>query len=310
MLLSRSSKDLLGNICGPPNPSRDRSSSASTVESSPARRPSVDATADAIAAALSGRKASDLHVPSSEGDLHVDAPPNFERKSSVLIERRPSADGAALAAAVAAAVPGVEEARQAAAAAPGRRRRAGRRAPAPSPPPSPPMKGTAPADGAVVLGLDLGATSIKACVTDGAGAAVGAVLRAPLADWSFEAVVAQLAAVADEAVGAAGVDGWDSVRAVGLSQPGQVDGSGRNVVAAANFQHGRTRSTRDALEAHLATHRPGLHVSLIEDSNAALLAELQRGSGESGESGESGSGQTVAARRARRRCGHCRRDRR
>ena len=49
----------------------------------------------------------------------------------------------------------------------------------------------------------------------------------------------------------------------------------------------------DALEAHLATHRPGLHVSLIEDSNAALLAELQRGSGESGESGESGSGQTV-----------------
>ena len=33
-----------------------------------------------------------------------------------------------------------------------------------------------------------------------------------------------------------------------------------------------------------ATHRPGLHVSLIEDSNAALLAELQRGSGESGAS--------------------------
>ena len=208
MLLSRSSKDLLGNIHGPPKPSRDRSSSASTVESSPARRPSVDATAGAIAAALSGRKASDLHVPSSEGDLHVDAPPNFERKSSVLIERalrrwrrprrrrrrrrpwrrgsppgrrcRPQTAAAALgggrAGAVAAAV-AADEGNGA-----GRRRRR----PRPRP------------------GRDL-----HQGVRDGRRGRGGGCRAARAAkDWSFEAVVAQLAAVADPEAGAAGVDGW------------------------------------------------------------------------------------------------------
>jgi glucokinase len=127
--------------------------------------------------------------------------------------------------------------------------------------------------GRYVLGLDLGATSIKSGAFRASdGALVGSVIRTPLCCKDFDAVVAALYDAANETLRALGnPNGWSEIAAVGLSQPGAIDASTGRVSAAANFPW-RDVPLREELQAAL-----GIAVTIIEDADAALLAELQPG---------------------------------
>jgi N-acetylmuramic acid 6-phosphate (MurNAc-6-P) etherase/predicted NBD/HSP70 family sugar kinase/ribosomal protein S18 acetylase RimI-like enzyme len=124
-----------------------------------------------------------------------------------------------------------------------------------------------------VLALDLGATSIKSAafrVSD--GALVGSVARTSIGAKDLDAVVTALRDAASETLLALGEpNGWSEIAAVGLSQPGAIDAASGRVSAAANFPW-RDAPLREALQAALGTS-----VTMIEDADAALLAELQPG---------------------------------
>ena len=144
---------------------------------------------------------------------------------------------------------------------------------------------------AYVLGLDLGATSIKSAafrVTD--GAIVGSVRRQPLGGKDLESVLVALAEAAKSTAAESGV-GWTEVAAVGLSQPGAIDPATGRVAAAANFPW-VDAPLREALGERL-----GVDVTMVEDAEAALVAELQPGGGAVGSAAAaaSGGGDHVAA---------------
>ena len=124
--------------------------------------------------------------------------------------------------------------------------------------------------GSCVIGLDCGATSIKSAVVRSSSAElVGTVQRQILESRDFEKVVAELCATAHASASSAGVP-WESVAAVSLSQPGHVDASTGRVAAAANFPSWVDVPFREKLEAQL-----GKPVTLLEDADAAMLAELR-----------------------------------
>ena len=127
----------------------------------------------------------------------------------------------------------------------------------------------------LVLGLDLGTTSIKCALLDArTGKLVGDVARAPLpAGRDFTSVVDAIADHARSTISAhAGPDAV--VAAVGVSQPGHIDPTTGRVEAAANLPW-QDAPLREELAQRLDLRLDA--VTLVEDGDAALLAELARG---------------------------------
>ena len=136
-----------------------------------------------------------------------------------------------------------------------------------------------------VLGLDLGATSIKCAITRlEDNSLVGTVSRTPVEAHKkdFSSVVTALADAANDLVASAssaasssstpGIT-WSDIAAVGLSQPGAIDRTTGLVAAAANFPLWEVDVDLRSAVAEALQKR----VILIEDADAALLAELQPG---------------------------------
>lgn len=124
-----------------------------------------------------------------------------------------------------------------------------------------------------LMGLDLGATSIKSALFHSSdGSLAGVVRRQTLGDDArdVDAVVGALHEAANSLLTAAGL-GWSSVGAVGLSQPGAIEPATGHVAAAANFPWPAHTPLRELLEAKLGG---GVRVVMVADAEAALLAEL------------------------------------
>lgn len=128
------------------------------------------------------------------------------------------------------------------------------------------MSGPAPADGALVAGVDIGGTKIVAGVVDGSGRIVHRVQR-ETPDRSTAPVVVE-EAIAD-AVSALAVA--HDVRAVGVGAAGFVDADGERVRFAPHLSW-RDEPLRARLSARL-----GLPVLVDNDANTALWAELRFG---------------------------------
>ena len=128
-----------------------------------------------------------------------------------------------------------------------------------------------------VVGIDLGATNAKAGVMDDAGKLVASATSPLVAaaggdggvvdSHSPEAVVAALVACTRAAVAQAGLDLRGDVAAVGVGSPGHILGG--VVKAAANFP-----AWRDVPLAMLLGAALGKPVRLVNDADAALLAEV------------------------------------
>lgn len=144
---------------------------------------------------------------------------------------------------------------------------------APTDPPPPQPMPSSPGSVTFVLGLDLGATSVKALLLrQPDGAAVGEVHREPLSSVQLDDVLAALQSAAARCCAASTIL-WETVTAVGLSQPGAIDAASGCVAAAANFpQWPEKTPLRQQVEAKL-----GVPTVMLEDSQAAMMAELVAG---------------------------------
>jgi len=130
-----------------------------------------------------------------------------------------------------------------------------------------------------LLGLDLGTTSLKTAVVRVTGSppsvrVVGEVQRTPLGvDRSFESIVTLMASAAERCTSAAGLELQD-LDGVGVSQPGHVDPETGCVAAAANLPW---RDVPLGLALAAALKREPSRVCVLEDADAAMLAELAEG---------------------------------
>ena len=130
------------------------------------------------------------------------------------------------------------------------------------------VSGVSGAVGEVAIGVDIGGTKVEVALVDGAGAVLGALRFATEPERGVAAVVADIAAAARDAFGAA----LGGALGVGASVAGQVDAGGV-VVGAPNL--GWTHAPLGArLAAALA-----LPVRVVNDVRAATLAEWRFGAG-------------------------------
>lgn len=132
----------------------------------------------------------------------------------------------------------------------------------------------------VLVGLDLGGTNAKAAVLDSKSGRVIAFETSHLGDdakmLSPTFVVERLVQCAGEALKRAGVS-WASVAGVGVGTPGAIEDG--VVLAAANLFEGRGPvPLRDLAAAAVGAEGATCRVVLVNDADAALLAELWTGS--------------------------------
>jgi glucokinase len=131
------------------------------------------------------------------------------------------------------------------------------------------MSGTSDVSGgAPAIGVDIGGTKIEVALVDADGAVLAARRTATAPERGVAAVVADVAALAREALG----EGLGGACAVGASVAGQVDAAGV-VVGAPNLGW-----THAPLGAHLAAAL-ALPVRVVNDVRAATIAEWRFGAG-------------------------------
>ncbi|MFB7470794.1 ROK family protein [Kitasatospora sp. NPDC056184] len=131
---------------------------------------------------------------------------------------------------------------------------------------------TTPADGGVVLGLDLGGTVVKAALFGPDGTALAVTHRPTDARRGPEAVVESLLDIVSESQAAAAARGTP-VRAVGVASCGIVDERAGVAVFSAAF------GWRDVPLRRLVAERAGVPVALGHDVRAGGIAEARLGAG-------------------------------
>ena len=124
-----------------------------------------------------------------------------------------------------------------------------------------------------VVGIDLGGTKIMAAVVDGDGRIRERVFKLTPVDEGPRAVLEAMAAVAHEAVAAAGLT-LDEVAAIGIGSPGPLDPDEGVVICSPNLPGWDHVRMKDHIEN--ATGRP---VFMDNDCNVATLAEHVLGAG-------------------------------
>lgn len=123
------------------------------------------------------------------------------------------------------------------------------------------------------LGLDLGGTNIKAGVTDDAGRLLAKVSLPTHADQGPEAVMAALAAAAEQAAAAAKM-ALPDIAAIGIGSPGPIDFRLGVVISTPNIP-----GFEQMPLAQRIAERTGRPTSLENDANAAAFAEFWAGAG-------------------------------
>lgn len=126
-------------------------------------------------------------------------------------------------------------------------------------------------DGALVLGVDLGGTKVRAAVADGSGAVLAEMTAATDARGGLH-VVEQIAVLARSLVRSAGATP-DSVRATAVGTPGVPDAESGTLGLSPNVDGLSVVSLRDELAARL-----GHPVVLDNDVTAAAVGERWAGS--------------------------------
>ncbi len=134
------------------------------------------------------------------------------------------------------------------------------------------MSGPAPANGPVVVGVDLGGTKIAAGLVEGSGRVVARVEHSTPVREGPGAVIQRMLEATREVCRAGGVD-IASVRAVCVAAPGPLDPARGVVVHAPNLAW-RQVAVVEPMERAL-----GVPVFLENDANAAALGEWWAGAG-------------------------------
>ncbi len=136
------------------------------------------------------------------------------------------------------------------------------------------MDEQAPRDGEVVVGVDVGATSIKAGLVDAGGGCAPLEGRPTDADAGRARVLENLAAAVDAALAYARAAG-STVRGIGVGTPGGVRQPEGTVVASGlNIREWNGTVVGTAVSERAG----GLHTVVDNDANAATLAEWTFGS--------------------------------
>lgn len=124
------------------------------------------------------------------------------------------------------------------------------------------------------IGLDLGGSKMLALVLDEAGAVLGRAKKATRAEEGYAAVVERMRRCCEEALEAAGAQGWRHVEGIGVGVAGTVDPSKGRVDRAANLGWTGKRLGKD-----LSTACGKVPVQLGNDVNCGALGEARNGAG-------------------------------
>jgi len=129
---------------------------------------------------------------------------------------------------------------------------------------------SAVADRRLVIGIDLGATTINVGLFAFDGSSRGALSR-PITDWSFAGVVKQIVSVMQSVLDTAQVTTED-IDCIGIGSPGSLDTDKGIVRKAANFDWVEAPLTHE-----LSVAMANTPVVLLNDAEAALQGEVWNG---------------------------------
>ena len=121
----------------------------------------------------------------------------------------------------------------------------------------------------MLLGIDLGGTSVKLGVTDGSGSPVARRTIDTEVERGSDDAIARIATAADELIEHTG-----PISACGVGAPGELDVQRRHLLRANHFPGWIDVPLPDRLAEHL-----GVHTILENDSNCAAWAEFRAGTG-------------------------------
>jgi len=125
----------------------------------------------------------------------------------------------------------------------------------------------------LVIGIDLGATTINVGLFNFKGTSYAAISR-PIDDWDFEAIIAQIASVAAAVLETANVTAKD-VACIGIGAPGLINTKKGIVNKAANFTTWLDEPITEALSTAISDGT--VPVVLLNDAEAALQGEVWNG---------------------------------
>ena len=126
-----------------------------------------------------------------------------------------------------------------------------------------------------LIGIDLGATNAKAAVVTKDGKVIANVQESLGKDLSPKAVVSKLVKCASDALKEIGMY-WNEIAGVGVGSPGGIDSKKGIVIKSANLFPG---CSNIPLCEMISRHTNGTPVTLVNDADAAILAEKWIGVG-------------------------------
>ena len=126
-----------------------------------------------------------------------------------------------------------------------------------------------------LIGIDLGATNAKAAVVTKNGKVIANVQESLGIDLSPDAVVSKLVKCASRALKEVEMD-WKDVAGVGVGSPGGIDSKKGIVIKSANLFPG---CSDVPLCEMISRHTEGTPVTLVNDADAAIMAERWIGVG-------------------------------